>query len=194
MVNARSAPPVPLLELASEDGTPVYRLHGAWRLAHLEAAGAALPSSPPAAACIVDGSALESIDTAGGFLLWRHLAGRAQGTSGITLRAMAPPHARLLRLVNDATTLRFDVLAENDVRGVERGQCDAIILGHYAGITRCIGSQDRRQPVARFGLAHWPRLLKRRNLLPAGVPRRRATSNRTLDIPAMLEWIQFRCL
>ena len=65
---------------------------------------------------------------------------------------------------------------------------------HHARIARCIGSQDRRQPVARFGLAHWPRLLAKRNLLPPRVPRRRATSNRVVDIPAILDRIRFRCL
>jgi phospholipid/cholesterol/gamma-HCH transport system permease protein len=84
----------------SEADADVLFLQGAWRLAQATAIVAAVEALPLASGrrCILDGSALEELDTAAGFVLYRRL-----GAAGSTVetRAMDPRHARLLALVHD---------------------------------------------------------------------------------------------
>lgn len=91
------------IQLESEDGTGVLRLCGVWRLSNLAAISGALQSSE-LGACkhfVLEGSGLQELDTATGFILYRHLAGVGCTESMVTLRGFDPRHERLLELVRE---------------------------------------------------------------------------------------------
>lgn len=94
------------LQLEIEDGAGILRLSGVWRLANLAAITTALQSSVPGPCkhFVLDGSALRELDTAAGFILYRHLAGIGCTESMVTLRDFAPSHERLLGLVCERMT------------------------------------------------------------------------------------------
>ncbi len=98
------------LECKVEAGTAIVHLAGAWRLRSLPAVAAALHgfAVPRAGHVVLDGSRLESIDTAGGFLLLDHLAELGCPPAAIGKRhfgekqdrlagSRAQPHARAVR-------------------------------------------------------------------------------------------------
>jgi phospholipid/cholesterol/gamma-HCH transport system permease protein len=89
------------LQFEIEDGAGILHLFGVWRLSNLAAIDAALQSSVPGPCkhFLLDGSALRELDTAAGFILYRHLAGIGCTESMVTLRGFAPSHERLLDLV-----------------------------------------------------------------------------------------------
>lgn len=92
--------------MKTEGGTGVLHLTGAWRLANLVAISAALRSSG-LNACerfVLEGSGLQELDTAAGFILYRHLAGMGCTESMVTLRGFEPRHERLLGLVHERMT------------------------------------------------------------------------------------------
>ena len=94
------------IERADEAGTCVYFLQGPWRLAHaapLDQQIRALPALPAVAgaACVLDGSRLQSLDTATGFLLLQRLQELGLSGEGIAMRAMRRQHAELLTLVRE---------------------------------------------------------------------------------------------
>ncbi len=94
------------IQLETEDGAGVLRLTGVWRLANLVTISAALRSSG-LGACerfILEGSGLQELDTAAGFILYRHLAGMGCTGSMVTLRGFEPRHERLLGLVHERMT------------------------------------------------------------------------------------------
>lgn len=94
------------IQLESEDGTGILRLDGVWRLSNLAAISDALQSSG-LGACkhfVLEGSCLQELDTAAGFILYRHLAGVGCTESMVTLRGFAPRHERLLELVRERMT------------------------------------------------------------------------------------------
>jgi hypothetical protein len=76
----------------------------AWRLASLRAIVDALRALPLRApkSVVIDGSRLEALDTAAGFMLLRHLADIGCTASMVTPRGFEPRHARLLGLVTTA--------------------------------------------------------------------------------------------
>jgi phospholipid/cholesterol/gamma-HCH transport system permease protein len=95
------------LHLETEDGADILRLGGVWRLSNLAEISAALQSSALSTACkrfVLDGSALRELDTAAGFILYRHLAGIGCTESMVKLRGFAPSHERLLDLVCERMT------------------------------------------------------------------------------------------
>jgi phospholipid/cholesterol/gamma-HCH transport system permease protein len=94
------------IQLESENGTGILRLSGVWRLSNLAAIFAALQSSG-LGACehfVLEGSGLQELDTAAGFILYQHLAGVGCTESMVTLRGFAPHHERLLDLIRERMT------------------------------------------------------------------------------------------
>ncbi len=95
--------PPPWLALASEGGVDVLYLQGHWRLPHVAAIEAEIEALSLAGRthCVIDGSRLEDLDTAAGFLLLRHLAGLGCATATVEVRHMREGHERLLALVRE---------------------------------------------------------------------------------------------
>jgi phospholipid/cholesterol/gamma-HCH transport system permease protein len=94
------------LQLEIEDGAGILRLSGVWRLSNLAAIAGALQSSG-LSACkhfVLEGSGLQELDTAAGFILYRHLAGVGCTESMVTLRGFEPRHERLLDVVRERMT------------------------------------------------------------------------------------------
>ena len=95
--------PPPWLAHATEDGVGVLYLQGHWRLPHVaeiqtEIDGLTLSGEKH---CVIDGSRLEDLDTAAGFLLLRHLAALGCGVATVEVRNMREGHERLLGLVRE---------------------------------------------------------------------------------------------
>jgi phospholipid/cholesterol/gamma-HCH transport system permease protein len=89
------------VECKIEGDAAVLCLVGAWRLRSVPTILGALRalSVPDVAHFVLDGSSLESIDTAGGFVLLMHLAARGYSPTEVTERHFDPKYARLLALV-----------------------------------------------------------------------------------------------
>ncbi len=85
---------------AAADGE-VLHLKGPWRLANTPAISEALRQLTlhPRDRYVLDGSALEALDTAAGFILLRKLADAGCTRSTVSTRAFDPHHLRLLQLV-----------------------------------------------------------------------------------------------
>ena len=90
------------IERVLEDGGEVLYLAGAWRLHNVPAIADALRGLPlKPRPFVVDGSRLESLDTAGAFALLRHLAGLGCRPSMVSARGFEAPQERLLALVRE---------------------------------------------------------------------------------------------
>jgi phospholipid/cholesterol/gamma-HCH transport system permease protein len=91
-----------------EGDTHVLYLTGVWRLPNVPAIVDALRTLPLQAPgrFVVDGSRLEALDTAAGFVLVRTLANVTGAQASVTTRGFHPKHQRLLTLVRErmATT------------------------------------------------------------------------------------------
>lgn len=94
------------IEHQLEGATPVLYLSGAWRLPNLPAIARALRGLPLQATpgIVVDGSRLEAIDTAAGFLLLRHLGELGCTQALASARGFDARHHRLLALVQERMT------------------------------------------------------------------------------------------
>jgi len=87
---------------ALEDGANVLYLQGRWRLPHVPGIAAEIDALRLAGDhCVLDGSRLEELDTAAGFLLLRRLAALGCVSGTVEVRDMADGHARLLTLVRE---------------------------------------------------------------------------------------------
>ena len=86
-----------------EEGTDILYLAGVWRLSNLAAISDALRALGLAARkqFVLDGSRLEELDTAAGFILYRHLAGMGCTEAMVSARRFEPRHERLLALVRE---------------------------------------------------------------------------------------------
>ena len=86
-----------------EGDTNVLYLSGAWRLQNVPAIVEALRALPIRSAdtFIVDGSRIEALDTAAGFVLLQHLASIGCTESTVHSRGFDPRHRRLLALVQE---------------------------------------------------------------------------------------------
>jgi phospholipid/cholesterol/gamma-HCH transport system permease protein len=91
------------IRYSAEEGALVLYLNGVWRLAHLVSINEALEKLrlPGKGAYVIDGSALEALDTAAGFVLFRHLAGIGCNEAMVSARGFQPRHERLLTLVRE---------------------------------------------------------------------------------------------
>lgn len=87
---------------ALEDGANVLYLQGRWRLSHVPGIAAEIDALKLAGDhCVLDGSRLEELDTAAGFLLLRRLAALGCIAGTVEVRSMADGHSRLLTLVRE---------------------------------------------------------------------------------------------
>lgn len=91
------------IERKAEDGADVLYLSGHWRLPNVADIAQALRALglPGRATFVVDGSRLEALDTAAGFILLRHLADLGCTAPMVTPRGFDPRHGRLLALVRE---------------------------------------------------------------------------------------------
>lgn len=87
----------------AEEGADVLYLSGAWRLSNLIAIANALRALSLAARghFVLDGSRLQELDTAAGFILYRHLATMGCTEAMVTARRFEPKHERVLALVHE---------------------------------------------------------------------------------------------
>lgn len=95
--------PARWIEREVEDDTDVLYLVGAWRLGDVPAIVGSLRELQLCAPkpFVLDGSRLQALDTAAGFMLLRHLAQLGCTESMVKPRGFDPRHGRLLRLVHD---------------------------------------------------------------------------------------------
>jgi phospholipid/cholesterol/gamma-HCH transport system permease protein len=91
------------IERKAEADADVLYLKGAWRLTSLAAIFGALRALRlrPRDRFVVDGSGLDALDTAAGFMLLRQLADLGCTESMVTARGFDPRHQRLLELVRE---------------------------------------------------------------------------------------------
>ncbi|HSN31148.1 MAG TPA: ABC transporter permease, partial [Ideonella sp.] len=91
------------IERKAEDGAEVLYLSGHWRLPNVADIAQALRALglPGRATFVVDGSRLEALDTAAGFILLRHLADLGCTAPMVTPRGFDRRHGRLLALVRE---------------------------------------------------------------------------------------------
>ena len=120
-----------------EAGTAIVYLSGAWRLRSLPAVVAALRGfAPPRAERVVlDGSRLESIDTAGGSLLLGRLADLGYPPAAIRERHFGEAQDRLLDLVRQPTRAPS---ALRTARGGLRYRVGAATVGLLADLRRAV--------------------------------------------------------
>lgn len=93
----------PWIERAVEHDASVLYLTGAWRLPDVAAIADALRALDlrPESRFVVDGSRLQTMDTAAGFVLLRHLANLGCTREMVSARGFDPRHRRLLELVHE---------------------------------------------------------------------------------------------
>ena len=118
-----------------EGDSAVLHLAGSWRLQVLPAIERSLDAIaiPKADRCVLDGSQLESIDTAAGFLLLRRLTALGFPPSATDERHFEPKYQRLLALVRPRTDT-----ARHDIRAVRHGS-----LWRIGAATMTIAAQLR---------------------------------------------------
>ena len=86
-----------------EDGVTVLYLQGAWRLPNLPAVAAEIGalSLTPDRPCVLDGSRLETLDTATLFMLLSRLGAAGYTRATVSIRRVQDRHARLLAMVHE---------------------------------------------------------------------------------------------
>jgi phospholipid/cholesterol/gamma-HCH transport system permease protein len=94
------------IERSVEDDSDVLYLAGVWRLANVAAIESRLRELDlhPRTRFVLDGSRLETLDTAAGFILLKHLAGVGCTRSMVSARGFDPRYERLLGLVYERMT------------------------------------------------------------------------------------------
>lgn len=91
-----------LCRIAAHDSTLTLYLHGNWRLSGLRRLAGALQLPPPrpaggrAVGWQIDGSDLQSIDTAAALLVWRQLLQAGADPTSVRCVNLQPSHARIL--------------------------------------------------------------------------------------------------
>lgn len=95
--------PVSWIQHEVEEGTSVLYLMGIWRLANLPAISADLQSLALQLRqrFVLDGSGLQELDTAAGFILYRYLSSIGCNASMVDVRGFSGPHRQLLALVHE---------------------------------------------------------------------------------------------
>jgi phospholipid/cholesterol/gamma-HCH transport system permease protein len=98
---AAATPTTSWIERRVEDENDVLYLTGVWRLPHVPAIAARLRElgRREGAHVVLDGSRLETLDTAAGFILLKHLAGIGCTRATVSGRNFDPRYERLLLLV-----------------------------------------------------------------------------------------------
>jgi phospholipid/cholesterol/gamma-HCH transport system permease protein len=127
--------PTTALDWTVDDGAAVLSLAGSWRLRSVARIRPALIALwvPRAGSLILDGSKLESIDTAGSLMLLSRLAELGFPPASVTVREFAPKHGRLFELV------RRHMPAPFHARRVPRG-----VLHQIGAVTVAVVLEMRR--------------------------------------------------
>jgi phospholipid/cholesterol/gamma-HCH transport system permease protein len=120
------------IECGAEGDATVLYLQGAWRLSHVqdvagEIGALRLDAHRP---CILDGSRLESVDTATGFVLLNRLASAGYTRATVRLRGVQERHAHLLALVHE----RMASPAATAVRSQSPGVLERLGAGTLHGL------------------------------------------------------------
>ncbi len=108
--------------LEDDDGRGTLRLSGAWRLlqlAEIEAA-LALQALPRGGALQVDGSGLESIDSASALVLWRALGAAPGAAPAITWQGFDATHQRIVEQVGRHLDAEAQPAPARRMRGLAR--------------------------------------------------------------------------
>lgn len=103
---AEATPTTGWIERSVEDDNDVLYLTGVWRLPNVPAISARLHELElhDKTPFVLDGSRLETLDTAAGFILLRHLAGVGCTRAMVSARGFDPRYERLLGLVYERMT------------------------------------------------------------------------------------------
>ena len=96
----------PRAEWRIDNDAPVLYVAGPWRLHDLPAIARVLSAAgpPSTAGCVIDGSGIEAIDTAGGFVLLKCLTDAGYPVGDGCFRGLDARHERLLSLVRARMT------------------------------------------------------------------------------------------
>ena len=149
------------IEHQLEDETPVLCLSGAWRLPNVPAIAQALRALPLRAGqgVVVDGSRLEAIDTAAGFLLLHHLAALGCTQAMVSARGFDARHGRLLALVKERMAAP-PAAGHSAHRGLVHGVGAATL--RLSGLLKTHVAFIGRVAAETFDLVRNPRLLRPR--------------------------------
>jgi phospholipid/cholesterol/gamma-HCH transport system permease protein len=113
-----------------ESGANVLYLQGRWRLAHVPGIAAEVAALRLAGDhCVLDGSRLEELDTAAGFVLLRRLAELGCIARTVEVRQMAEAHARLLTLVRERMAAPSVASPTRHRGAIERVGHAAVLVG-----------------------------------------------------------------
>jgi len=107
LMNISSVAPAEVTQPTSQE----LALSGSWTARRIDTLGSqvAVLSVPPASSVVVDGAGIESLDTAGAWILQKLLQSlRAEGTS-VQLRNLRPEFARLLEVVSAQIDVPADI-------------------------------------------------------------------------------------
>ena len=116
-----------------EEGIDVLYLNGVWRLPNLAAISSALRALGLATRkqFVLDGSRLEALDTAAGFILCRHLAAMGCTEATLSARRFEPKHERLLTLVRERMSCPPAAARSMHLGLVQRVGAAAIVVWHF---------------------------------------------------------------
>jgi len=113
-----------------ESGANILYLQGRWRLAHVPGIAAEVAALRLAGDhCVLDGSRLEEIDTAAGFVLLHRLAELGCIARTVEVRQMAEAHARLLTLVRERMAAPSVASPTRHRGAIERVGHAAVLVG-----------------------------------------------------------------
>ncbi|MEO7335001.1 MAG: ABC transporter permease [Caldimonas sp.] len=130
------------IEVGTEEGASVLHLIGAWRLSNLPSLIGEIDriEAAPGARFVVDGSRLDQLDTAAGFMLVRRLARSGHTEDAFTVRGMQERHERLLALVRDRMQVAPVAPSSRRLGAVQRiGATTLRLLDHLAAHNAFIG-------------------------------------------------------
>jgi phospholipid/cholesterol/gamma-HCH transport system permease protein len=131
------------IEHSLEGGTAVLYLQGMWRLWNLPAVAEEVRALTltPETPCILDGTRLDALDTAAGFVLLNRLAVAGFTQATVSTRGIQPRHARLLELIRErmatpaaAAASRHAGLLERIGRATVRAGRDLGAHARFVGI------------------------------------------------------------
>jgi phospholipid/cholesterol/gamma-HCH transport system permease protein len=116
-----------------EEGTDILYMSGVWRLSNLVAISDALRALGLAARkhFVLDGSRLEALDTAAGFILYRHLAGIGCTEATVSARGFEPKYERLLALVRERMACPPATARSRHLGLVQRVGAAAVVMWRF---------------------------------------------------------------